>query len=139
MLDQQSVLHSHGPTRTWIVLSQQRYSSSSHRWLDHSFIISIILFPGNIHPTTAQHLPLYVPGVLHHYPKMYPSQRQNLLPTLKIITHNFQNFQKIQNFGKKIPKSKKNFQNSQNHKWAANDIKGATASFLVNSKISIFN
>ena len=30
---------------------------------------TIILFPGNIHPTTAQHLPLYVSGVLHHYPK----------------------------------------------------------------------
>ena len=28
---------------------------------------------------------------------IYPSQRQNLLPTLEIITHNFQ---KIQNFGK---------------------------------------
>ena len=35
---------------------------------------------------------------------IYPSQRQNLLLTLEIITHNFQNFQKIQNFGKKIPK-----------------------------------
>ena len=33
---------------------------------------------------------------------IYPSQRQNLLPTLEIITHNFQNFQKIQNFGKKF-------------------------------------
>ena len=32
----------------------------------------------------------------------YPSQRQNLFPTLEIITHNFQNFQKIQNFGKKF-------------------------------------
>ena len=31
---------------------------------------------------------------------IYPSQRQNLLPTLEIITHYFQNFQKIQNFGK---------------------------------------
>ena len=33
---------------------------------------------------------------------IYPSQCQNLLPTLEIITHNFQNFQKIQNFGKKF-------------------------------------
>ena len=33
---------------------------------------------------------------------IYPSQRQNLLPTLEIITHNFQNFQKIQNFRKKF-------------------------------------
>ena len=29
----------------------------------------LFLFPGNIHPTTAQHLPLYVPGALHNYPK----------------------------------------------------------------------
>ena len=36
------------------------------------------------------------------YIQIYPSQRQNLLPTLEIITHNFQNFQKIQNFGKKF-------------------------------------
>ena len=116
-----------------------KYSSSSHRWLDFSFIISIILFPGNIHPTTAQHLPLYVPGVLHHYPKIYPSQRQNLLPTLKILTQNFENFHNFQNFGKKFPKSRIFFQNFQYHKGAANDIKGAAASLLVNSKISIFN
>ena len=36
-----------------------------------------------------------------NYELIYPSQRQNLLPTLEIITHNFQNFQKNQNFGKK--------------------------------------
>ena len=41
-----------------------------------------------------------------NYISIYPSQRQNLLPTLEIVTHNFQNFQKIQNFGKKIPKSR---------------------------------
>ena len=35
--------------------------------------------------------------------KIYPSQRQNLLPTLEISTQNFQNFQKNQNFGKKFP------------------------------------
>ena len=70
---------------------------------------------------------------------IYPSQRQNLLLTLEIITHNFQNFLKIQNFGKKIPKPRIFFQNFQNHKGAANEIKGAAASLLVNSKISIFN
>ena len=31
---------------------------------------------------------------------IYPSQRQNLLPTLEIITHSFQNFQNFQTFGK---------------------------------------
>ena len=36
---------------------------------------------------------------LHLFKVIYPSQRQNLLPTLEIITHNFQNFQKIQIFG----------------------------------------
>ena len=70
---------------------------------------------------------------------IYHSQRQNLLPTLKILTHNFQNFQKIQNFRKKIQNLEFFFQNFQNHKGAANDIKGAAASLLVNSKVSIFN
>ena len=70
---------------------------------------------------------------------IYPSQRQNLLPTLKIITHNFQIFQKNSKFQKKFPKSRIFSQNFQNHKGAANDIKGAAASLLVNSKISIFN
>ena len=76
---------------------------------------------------------------------IYPSQRQNLLPTLEIITHDFQIFQKIQNFGKKIqnfgekiPKSRIFFQNFQNHKGAATDIKGAAASLLDNYKIFIF-
>ena len=70
---------------------------------------------------------------------IYPSQRQNLLFTLEIITHNFHNFQKIENFGKKFQNLEFFFQNFQNHKEAANDIKGAAASLLVNSKISIFN
>ena len=73
---------------------------------------------------------------------IYPSQRQNLLPILEISTQNFQNFQNFhnfQNFGKKFPKSRIFFQNFQYHKGAANDIKGAAASLLVNSKISIFN
>ena len=63
---------------------------------------------------------------------IYPSQRQNLLPTLEIITHNFQHFQKIQNFGKMFQNLEFFPQNFQNHK-------GAAASLLVNSKISIFN
>ena len=67
---------------------------------------------------------------------IYPSQRQNLLPILEIITHYFQKYSKFRN---KIPKSRIFFQNFQNHKGAANDIKGAAASLLVNSKISIFN
>ena len=67
---------------------------------------------------------------------IYPSQRQNLLPILEIITHYFQKYSKFRN---KIPKSRIFFQNFQNHKGAANDIKGATASLLVNSKISILN
>ena len=67
---------------------------------------------------------------------IYPSQHQNLLPILEIITHYFQKYSKFRN---KIPKSRIFFQNFQNHKGAANDIKGAAASLLVNSKISIFN
>ena len=74
-----------------------------------------------------------------NYGPIYPSQRQNLLPTLEIITHNFQNFQKVKNFGKKFQNLEFFLQNFQNHKGAANDIKGAAASLLVNSKISIFN
>ena len=70
---------------------------------------------------------------------IYPSQRQNLLPILEIITHYFQKFSKYSKFRNKIPKSRIFFQNFQNHKGAANDIKGAAASLLVNSKISIFN
>ena len=50
-----------------------------------------------------------------------------------LITHNFSKF------WKKIPKSRIFFQNFQSHKGAANDIKGAAASLLVNSKIFIFN
>ena len=73
-----------------------------------------------------------------HFQSIYPSQRQNLLPTLEIITHNLQNFQKIQNFGKKNLKSRIFFQNFQNHKGAATDIKGAAASSLPNYKIFIF-
>ena len=67
---------------------------------------------------------------------IYPSQRQNLLPILEIITHYFQKYSKFRN---KIPKSRIFFQNFQNHKGAANEVKGAAASLLVNSKISIFN
>ena len=67
---------------------------------------------------------------------IYPSQRQNLLPILEIITHYFQKYSKFRN---KIPKSRIFFQNFQYHKGAANDVKGAAASLLVNSKISIFN
>ena len=33
---------------------------------------------------------------------IYPSQRQNLLPTLEISNQNFQNFHNFQNFGKKF-------------------------------------
>ena len=51
----------------------------------------------------------------------------------------FWKFSKFQNFGKKIPNSEFFSQNFQNHTGAANDIKGAAASLLVNSKISIFN
>jgi len=58
---------------------------------------------------------------------------------MKISNQNFQNFHDFQNFGKKFPKSRIFFQNFQYHKGAANDIKGAAASLLVNSKISIFN
>ena len=45
---------------------------------------------------------------------IYPSQRQNLLPTLEIITHNFK---KIQNFGKK-------FQNLEFFSKISNTTKG---------------
>ena len=37
-----------------------------------------------------------------NFSSIYPSQRQNLLPTLEIITHTFQNFHNFQNFGKKF-------------------------------------
>ena len=70
---------------------------------------------------------------------IYPSQRQNLLPILEIITHYFQKFSKYSKFRNKIPKSRIFFQNFQNYRGAANGIKGAAASLLVNSKISIFN
>ena len=40
---------------------------------------------------------------------------------------------------KKFPNVEFFFQNFQYHKGAANDIKGAATSLLVNSKISIFN
>ena len=66
---------------------------------------------------------------------IYPSQRQNLLPILEIITHYFQKYSKFRN---KIPKSRIFFQNFQNHKGAATDIKGAAASSLPNYKIFIF-
>ena len=59
---------------------------------------------------------------------IYPSQRQNLLPILEIITHYFQKYSKFRN---KIPKSRIFFQNFQNYK-------GAAASSLPNYKISIF-
>ena len=62
----------------------------------------------NGRPFNYWHTPLLLP--MNHYqqniiislPKsfhlIYPSQRQNLLPTLEIITHNFQNFgKKFQN------------------------------------------
>ena len=67
---------------------------------------------------------------------IYPSQRQNLLPILEIITHYFQKYSKFRN---KIPKSRIFFKIFQNYRGAANGIKGAAASLLVNSKISIFN
>ena len=70
-----------------------------------------------------------------NYIYIYPSQRQNLLPTLEIITQ----LQKIQNLGKKFQNLEFFFQNFQNHKGAANDIIGAAATLLVNSQISIFN
>ena len=70
---------------------------------------------------------------------IYPSQRQNLLPILEIITHIFRIFQKIQNFGKKFQNLEFFFQNFQNHKGAATDIKGAAASSLPNYKIFIFS
>ena len=70
---------------------------------------------------------------------IYPPQRQNLLPTLEIITQNFQNFQKKSKFQKKFQNLEFFFQNFQSHKGAANDIKGAATSLQVNSKISIFN
>ena len=66
---------------------------------------------------------------------IYPSQRQNLLPTMEIIT---QIFQKNQNFGKKFQNRELFFQNFGNHKGAANDIKGAAASLLVNYENFIF-
>ena len=69
---------------------------------------------------------------------IYPSQRQNLLPTLEISYQNFQNFHNFQNFRKKIPKSRVFFQNFQKHKGAATDIKGAAGSSLPNYKIFIF-
>ena len=37
-----------------------------------------------------------------NYELIYPSQRQNLLPTLEILNQNFQNFHNFQNFGKKF-------------------------------------
>ena len=72
------------------------------------------------------------------YMGIYPSQRQNLLPTLEILIKNFENFQ-IFKFWEKIPKFPFFFlQNFQNHKGAATDIKGAAASSLPNYKIIIF-
>ena len=76
----------------------------------------------------------FVTLVANFEPKFKTWSRQ-----IMFYTNNFWNFQKIQNFEKKIPKSRIFFQNFQNHKGAANDIKGAASSLLVNSKISIFN
>ena len=69
-----------------------------------------ILLDPNIEPgTICSDIPLSASkfaSYFGNFKSIYPSQHQNLLPTLKIITHNFQNYQKIQNFGKKIPKSR---------------------------------
>ena len=101
--------------RTW----KAKYTrSSKNRWLHHTlqFIFDTILrstLPGK---DCTRH---FVVSVLHHcvichlsyksykqlvswFDPIYPSQHQNLLPTLEIITHNFQNFQKIKHFGKKF-------------------------------------
>ena len=53
---------------------------------------------------------------MQFYAPIYPSQRQNLLPTLEIITHKFQNFQKIQYYGKKLDFGFffRNFENYEN-------------------------
>ena len=81
-----------------------------------------------------------------HFMAIYPSQRQDLLPTLEISTHiplstskfasDFGNFKskisKNSKFRKKNPKSRICFQNFQNQKGAVNDIKGAAASLLIN-------
>ena len=45
-------------------------------------------------------------GRFWNFPNIYPSQRQNLLPTLEISNQNFQNFHNFQIFGKKFPKSR---------------------------------
>ena len=50
------------------------------------------------------------------FSRIYPSQRQNLLPTLEILIQNFWKFSNFQNFGKKFPNSEFfswNFQNSR--------------------------
>ena len=72
---------------------------------------------------------------------IYPSQRQNLLLTFVIVTHNFSKFLivfKTFKISEKIPKFSICFQNFQIHKGAATDIKGAAASLLANSKVFIF-
>ena len=40
-----------------------------------------------------------------YFHTIYPSQRQNLLPTFEILIQNFGNFHIFQNFGKKFPNS----------------------------------
>ena len=81
-------------------------TSSSYMSLNASVTInnSSTFFPeSHISTTTsANYLGKYCARFFRHFISIYPPQRQNLLPTLEIITHNFQNFQKIQNFGKKF-------------------------------------
>ena len=73
---------------------------------------------------------------MQNFDTIYPSQRQNLLLTFDIITHNFSKFFIVFNTFKI---SEKNFQFFfQNHKGAVTDIKGAAASLLANSKVFIF-
>ena len=78
---------------------------------------------------------------MQDFDTIYPSQGQNLLLIFEIITHNFSKFFidfKTFKILEKIPKFSICFQNFQNHKGAATDIKGAAASLLANSKVFFF-
>ena len=73
------------------------------------------------------------------FPMKYPSQRHDLRPTLKIITRNFPKFSVAsKNFHTQNPKSSIPPQNFQNYRGVATEIRVATASLLINSKIFNF-
>ena len=115
--------------------SRERRGSRSSTWTNTSIIIVLIKYQLSISlfwsSTTSFTSHKIIISMLRHH-KFY-----HHIP----LSSNFQfsKFSKNSKFRKTIPKSRILFQNFQSHKGAANDIKGAAASLLVISKISIFN